>query len=76
MLGGLASWISIMQPQPNDREIFDAICLFRERYAQQGPMDRDVALSVGAAVVYGEGLMRIVRRREEHAARRRATPTD
>jgi hypothetical protein len=29
---------------------------------------------VDAAVVYGEGLMRIARRRDEHAARRRAVP--
>jgi hypothetical protein len=39
-------------------------------------LDRDAGLSVDAAVVYGEGLMRIARRRDEHAARRRTAPPD
>jgi hypothetical protein len=65
-----------MQPHPNDRELFDALCLFRERYARQGWLDRDVSLSVDAAIVYGEGLLRIARRRDERAARRNSTPSD
>jgi len=64
------------QPNPNDSELFDSICLFRELYAQRGWLDRDVSLSVEAAVVYGEGLLRIARRRDEHAARRKASQTD
>jgi hypothetical protein len=66
----------MMQPQPNDNDLFDSLCLLRELYAEQGQLDRDVALSVNAAVVYGEGLLRIGRRRDEHTARRNATSSD
>ena len=65
-----------MQPQPNDSDFLDSLCLLRGLYAQRGYLDRDVALSVNAAVVYGEGLLRIGRRRDEHAARRKATSPD
>jgi hypothetical protein len=64
-----------MQPQPSDYELFDTVCVLRELYARRGTLDREASLSVAAAVVYGEGLMRIARRRDEHAARRNsATP--
>ena len=62
-----------MQPQPTDRELFDTICVLRELYARRGTLDREASLSVRAAVIYGEGLMRIARRRDEHAARRHST---
>jgi hypothetical protein len=63
-----------MQPQPHDADLFDALCVLRGLYPRRGTLDREVGLSVDAAVVYGEGLMRIARRRDEHAARRRAVP--
>jgi hypothetical protein len=66
----------MMQPEPNQNELFDILCLYRGLYARQGRMDREVSLSIEAAVVYGEGLLRIARRRDEHAARRNATPSD
>jgi hypothetical protein len=74
-MGGVKG-IRIMQPQPNDNDLLDSLCHLRELYAGQGYLDRDVALSVNAAVVYGEGLLRIGRRRDEHAARRDPTPSD
>lgn len=63
-----------MQPQPSDYELFDSLCVLRDLYPRRGTLDRDASLSVAAAVIYGEGLMRIARRRDENAARRRATP--
>ena len=64
-----------MQPLPSDYDLFDTLCVLRELYTRRGTLDRDVSLSVDAAVVYGEGLMRIARRRDEHASRRNsATP--
>jgi hypothetical protein len=65
-----------MQPQPNDYDLLDSLCVLRELYARRGTRDREIGLSVDAAVVYGEGLMRIARRREEHAARRKSTKAD
>ena len=65
-----------MQPQPTDHEFLDSLCVLRELYARRGHRDRDVALSVNAAVVYGEGLLRIGRRRDEHSARRNVARTD
>ncbi len=62
---------TIMQPQPSDYDLLDALCVLRGLYARRGTLDRDVSLSVDAAVVYGEGLMRIARRRDEHVARRK-----
>jgi hypothetical protein len=61
-----------MQPQPSDHEFFDTLCTLRDNYALLGTLDRDASLSVDAAMVYGEGLMRIARRRDAHAARRKA----
>jgi hypothetical protein len=60
-----------MQPQPSDYDLFDALCVLRGLYSRRGTLDRDVSLSVDAAVIYGEGLMRIARRRDEHLARRK-----
>jgi len=65
-----------MQPQPNDSEFLDSLCVLRALYARKGSLDLDVALSVNAAVVYGEGLLRIARRRDERAARRKAVSPD
>jgi hypothetical protein len=65
-----------MQSQPSDYDLFDTLCILRDNYALQGPLDRDASLSVDAAVVYGEGLMRIARRREEHAERRNSATTE
>jgi hypothetical protein len=65
-----------MQPQPSDYDLFDTLCLLRDNYAQLGTLDRDAGLSVDAALVYGEGLMRIARRREEHASRRNSATTE
>jgi hypothetical protein len=65
-----ASWTKIMQPQPSDYDLFDTLCILCDYDALQGTSDREVSLSVDAAVVYGEGLMRIARRRDEHASRR------
>ena len=65
-----------MQPQPTDHDFLDSLCSLRALYAEQGYFDRDVALSVGAAVLYGEGLLRISRRRDEHTARRKASSPD
>ena len=64
-----------MHASPNDHELFDALCVLRELYARRGVLDRDANLSVDAAVIYGEGLMRIARRRDD-AARRRRAPAD
>jgi hypothetical protein len=61
-----------MRPQPIDRELFAASCLLRDLYARRGVFDREGSLSVDAAVVYGEALLRIARRRDEQAARRKA----
>ena len=63
---------TLMQPQPNDSDLFDALCALRELYGRRGPLDRDGGLRIEAAVVYGEGLMRIARRRDQFAARRAA----
>jgi len=65
-----------MQPQPNDNDFLDSLCVLRDLYAEQGHLDRDVALSVGAAVLYGEGLLRIGRRRDVHSSRRKASSPD
>lgn len=65
-----------MQPQPTDNDFLESLCSLRGLYAEQGYLDRDVALSVGAAVLYGEGLLRIGRRRDEHTARRKASSPD
>jgi hypothetical protein len=65
-----------MQPQPSDYDLFEGLCVLRELYPHRGTRDREVGLSVDAAVIYGEGLMRIARRRDEHAARRRAPKAD
>lgn len=59
-----------MQPQPRDNDLFDALCVLRGLYAHRGTQDRDAGLSVAATVIYGEGLMRLARRREERASRR------
>jgi hypothetical protein len=67
---------STMQPQPSDYDLFDTVCVLRELYGRRGGLDRDVSLSVDAAVIYGEGLMRIARRRDEHAARRNPAATE
>jgi hypothetical protein len=64
----------VMQPQPNEHDLLEALCFYRGLYALQGYRDRDAILTVEAAVVYGEGLLRVARRREEHAARRKAAP--
>jgi hypothetical protein len=66
----------MMQPQPSDDDLFEGLCMLRELYTRRGTRDREVGLSVDAAVIYGEGLMRIVRRRAEHAARRNPATTD
>jgi hypothetical protein len=76
MLARRASWTTIMQPQPSDYDLFETICLLRERYPRRGPWDREVSVTVDAAVIYGEGLMRIARRRDEHAARRNSRTTE
>jgi hypothetical protein len=61
----------IMQPQPNPNDLlFETLCFYRGLYAMQGRRDRETAMSIDAAVVYGEGLLRVARRRDEHAARR------
>jgi hypothetical protein len=65
-----------MQPQPNDYDLLDSLCVLRQLYVRRGTRDRDIGLSVDAAVIYGEGLMRIARRREEHAARRKSPTSD
>jgi hypothetical protein len=65
-----------MQPQPSDYDLFEGLCVLRELYPRRGTRDRDAGLSVDAAVIYGEGLMRIARRRDEHAARRRSSRAD
>ena len=65
-----------MQPQPNDNDFLDSLCVLRGLYAEQGYLDRDVAFSVGAAVLYGEGLLRIGRRHDEHTARRKTSSPD
>ena len=65
-----------MLPEPNDYELFNSLCVLRELYVRRGTRDRETGLSVDAAVIYGEGLMRLARRREEHAARRNAAKAD
>ncbi len=64
-----------MQPEPNHDDLLDTLCFYRGLYAMQGHRDRDTAMSIQAAVVYGEGLLRVARRREEQAARRNPNPT-
>lgn len=63
-----------MQSQPNQNDLLDTLCFYRGLYAMQGHRDRDTAMSIHAAVVYGEGLLRVARRRDEQAARRNANP--
>ena len=66
-----------MQPQPNPNDLLlETLCFYRGLYTMQGRRDRETAMSVEAAVVYGEGLLRVGRRRDEHAARRTAKPGD
>lgn len=65
-----------MQPQPSDYDLFDTLCVLRELYTRRGTLDRDASLSVDAAVIYGEGLMRIARRRDEHATRRNSATNE
>jgi len=67
---------TIMQPQPSDYDLFDTICILRDNYARLGTLDRVAGLSVDAALVYGEGLMRIARRRDEHASRRNSATNE
>ena len=62
------------QPQPTDRQLFDTSCLLRDAYAHRSLVDREGGLSIAAAVVYGETLLRIARRRDEATARRRPKP--
>jgi hypothetical protein len=64
-----------MQPQPDQNDLLETLCFYRGLYAMQGRRDRDTAMSIQAAVVYGEGLLRVARRRDEHAARRNASST-
>jgi hypothetical protein len=63
-----------MQPQPNPHDLLETLCFYRGLYGMQGHQDRDTAMSIQAAVVYGEGLLRVARRRDEQAARRNANP--
>jgi hypothetical protein len=63
-----------MQSQPNQNDLLETLCFYRGLYAMQGYRDRDTAMSIQAAVVYGEGLLRVARRRDEQAARRNANP--
>ena len=63
-----------MQSQPNQNDLLETLCFYRGLYAMQGHRDRDTAMSIQAAVIYGEGLLRVARRREEQAARRNAKP--
>jgi hypothetical protein len=65
-----------MQPQPSNDDLFDTLCILRDNYAQLGALDRDASLSVAGAVLYGEGLMRIARRRDEHAGRRNSATSE
>jgi hypothetical protein len=66
-----------MQPHPNHNDLlFETLCFYRGLYGMQGRRDRETAMSIEAAVVYGEGLLRVGRRRDEHAARRIAKPAD
>lgn len=65
-----------MEPLPRDDDLFDALCMLRQLYPLRGTLDREAGLSVDAAVIYGEGIMRIARRRDEHAARRKPATTD
>jgi hypothetical protein len=65
-----------MQPQPSDYDLFNSLCVLRQLYARRGTRDREGGLSIDAAVIYGEGLMRIARRREEQAARRKSAKAD
>ena len=69
-----SSETTIMQPQPNPGELLERLCFYRGLYARRGGEDCEPTLSIEAAVVYGEGLLRVARRREEHAARRNAHP--
>ena len=63
-----------MQSQPNQNDLLETLCFYRGLYAMQGHRDRDTAMSIQAAVVYGEGLLRVARRRDEQTARRNANP--
>jgi hypothetical protein len=63
-----------MQPQPDPNDLLEILCFYRGLYSMQGRRDRETAMSIQAAVVYGEGLLRVARRRDEQAARRNANP--
>jgi hypothetical protein len=63
-----------MQPQPNQNDLLETLCFYRGLYAMQGYRDRETAMSIQAAVAYGEGLLRLARRRDEQAARRYSNP--
>jgi hypothetical protein len=65
-----------MQAQGNNSDLLDLLCFYRDLYARKGLGDRTSAMSVEAAVVYAEGLLRIARRRDEMAARRRPASSD
>jgi hypothetical protein len=56
--GAILVGTTTMQPQPGNSELLDKLCFFRGLYARRGVDDSEVTLSVEAAVVYGEGLLR------------------
>jgi hypothetical protein len=65
-----------MQSEPNQSQLLETLCFYRGLYAMQGRHDRATAMSIQAAVVYGEGLLRVARRRDEQAARRASKSAD
>lgn len=44
-----------MQSQPNQDDLLETLCFYRGLYAMQGYRDRETAISIQAAVAYGEG---------------------
>jgi hypothetical protein len=65
-----------MQPQPTNSELLDRLCFLRGLYARRGVDDSEATLSVDAAVVYGEGLLRVARSDDEIAAGGTTKPAD
>jgi hypothetical protein len=54
---------AMRREQPNDRELLERLCVYRRLYQLKSSYDSESAMSVMAAVAYGEALMRHARTR-------------
>jgi hypothetical protein len=49
--------------QDDDRELLERLCAYRRLYQMKGRYDSEPGMSVPAALLYGEALMRYARTR-------------